>query len=279
MRDLRQEQSLTKTQANHLELEAFRDCYNLVFRGRGCLQEAVLFLHGFPAEQGNKNIDLAESLRDQFGIDAYLIHYHGLGKSPVGQFTFLRSIQDALAYAQMLIKTHGYERLHLVGHSWGGLVALNVFHGILAQAGCLVLLAPFTQIAPVAGLSQLAQYFLRSHPHIFPDGNHEALMKDLGEIFENHNPLAITPSLISAADRILIVHALEDDLIPREMQLSLIGSFGPARPHYTELNTDHRFFRNREAVIGNVHAFLGARLQSASSAAKPWAALGRRHSK
>ena len=44
-----------------------------------------------------------------------------------------------------LINAEGYKKIHIVGHSWGGLVTLNVLREIPSNVGQVVLLNPLTE--------------------------------------------------------------------------------------------------------------------------------------
>ena len=239
------------------ELELFNECYNIRFGGAERSREAVLFLHGFPAEQGNKNIDLAEKISEEFKLDVYLLHYRGLGKSE-GKFTFTTAIEDSAAYAKKLIKENGYSHLHLVGHSWGGWVATEVYRRIKDHRGRLVLLAPFTDVAPNEGAMQLALYFMRHYPHIIPSDRFDATAAELQTIRDKFHAQRTAEELTPNAGNVLIVHALKDDIIPREMNLNLKKAWGPSA-HYIEMNSDHRFFHNRDQMIAAVENFFKTR--------------------
>lgn len=238
------------------ELEKFRGCYNIRFSAEKSSREAILFLHGFPAEISNKNIDIAERLSADLHIDTFLLHYHGLGQSE-GHFNFLRSIRDSIAYAQRLLTRYSYTRLHLVGHSWGGLVALNVYRSLGKQRGRIALLAPYTWMETEDAVRNAARFFLRKHPHLFDGQNLNSVSADLEYVRRHHNPREITRSIntnININSPVFIVHALGDDVIPREMNLTLLETF-KTRPLYFELESDHRFVRNREKLIDALRDF------------------------
>ncbi len=235
------------------ELPPFNGCYNLRFGGQVRSQEAVLFLHGFPAEQGNKNIDLAEKLTDDFGLDTYVMHYNGLGKSE-GEFNFSSSIEESAKFAESLIKENSYSKLHLVGHSWGGSVATEVYRRIKDQRGRLVLLAPFTDVRDGEGAMELALYFMRHYPHIISADRFDSVAKDLGKVREQFHAQRTAKELSSHGGNVLIIHAKRDDIIPVSMNLNLKKAWGPDAT-YIELDSDHRFFHNRDLMIERVERF------------------------
>jgi pimeloyl-ACP methyl ester carboxylesterase len=235
------------------ELAPFNGCYNLKFSGQPRATEAVLFFHGFPAEQGNKNVDLAEKLADELGLDTYIIHYKGLGKSE-GEFSFTSSIEESAKYAEYLIRENGYSKLHLVGHSWGGSVATEVYRRIKDQRGRLVLLAPFTDVREGEGAMELALYFMRHYPHIISADQFDTVAKELSKIREQFHAQRTAKELSSHAGNVLIIHAKRDDIIPLSMNQNLKKAWGPDAT-FVEIESDHRFFHNRDLMIERVERF------------------------
>jgi pimeloyl-ACP methyl ester carboxylesterase len=235
------------------ELPLFNGCYNLRFGGPQRSAEAVLFLHGFPAEQGNKNIDLAQKLSEDFSVDTYILHYRGLGNSQ-GEFTFPSSIEDSCAYAEKLIRENGYAKLHLVGHSWGGGVATEVYKRIKEHRGRLILLAPFTDIRDGEGAMELALFFMRHYPHIISADKFDAVTRDMETIRAKFHARKTAESLSSHGGNVLIIHGKRDDIIPQEMNLNLKKAWGP-EVTYVEIDSDHRFFHNRDLMIERVERF------------------------
>ncbi len=103
---------------------------------------AVLMLHGKPG--GDKNLDLAEHLRDN-GFTVVVFAYRGIWGSE-GYYCLSHLIEDTAAMAAY-IRDHAKawhidpERLFLFGHSMGGFAALNAVAAGLKVKGVL-LMAP-----------------------------------------------------------------------------------------------------------------------------------------
>lgn len=248
-----------------IDLPNFGDLYNTRFGGERRSREAFLFLHGFPAEQGNKNIDVAAALSETFASDAYIIHYAGLGRSR-GSFTFEGSVSDAIAYARHLVTERsaaepGYEKIHVIGHSWGAWVAMNVFASLAPAQGSLALLAPFTRIADGPGAGDLATYFLKEHQHIFPVDSWDRVREDLERVRQTRNPRDLARNMARWVQDILVVHAIHDDIIPIDMMRTFLECF-PTAPEYIELDSDHRFFSNRHLLIEVLQRFFSGRVNS-----------------
>lgn len=88
----------------------------------------VLLLHGFPGNE--QNLDLAQAMR-RAGFNVLTFHYRGSWGSP-GAFSFSGSAEDADAAVSFLRDPANVakfsidpNRLFVVGHSMGGLLAAN----------------------------------------------------------------------------------------------------------------------------------------------------------
>lgn len=242
-----------------VELPRFRGCYNIRFGAQTRSKEAVLFLHGFPAEQGNKNVDVAEMLATEHNLDAYVIHYRGLGQSE-GEFSFVQAVEDSCAYAAKLIEEYGYKRLHLVGHSFGGWVATEIFKRLGDRRGIFVMMAPFTDIEEGEGPAQLALYFMRHYPHVISSNRFDEVTEDLSKMRSKLHPHETARELSQHASDVLILNSMTDEIIPNEMNKCLAKSWGPS-VYYVDLDTDHRFFRNRNLLIDQVRGFFKSKLR------------------
>ncbi len=97
-----------------------------VAQGRGA-HPTVVFLHGFPGDE--KNADLAQAVR-RAGFNALVFYYRGAWGSP-GIYSYSHALEDVSAALSWLREPATAdsmrvdpERLILVGHSFGGFVAL-----------------------------------------------------------------------------------------------------------------------------------------------------------
>jgi esterase/lipase len=99
----------------------YEDMYVLHFTpSKSPPKGTVFILHGYPS-LGRKNYDFAEVVAAN-NYEVYVPHYPGLGLSK-GQFGFLRSYESVrkLIYA---VKINENNKLSIIGHSWGGYLAL-----------------------------------------------------------------------------------------------------------------------------------------------------------
>jgi pimeloyl-ACP methyl ester carboxylesterase len=104
-------------------------------RGRG---EAVLLMHcGFVADAFGPLMDDA-----QLTASYRLVNYHRIGYGQSDRASGPMSVADQAADARALLEHLGIERAHVVGHSYGGVVALQLALDAPDRVQSLALLEP-----------------------------------------------------------------------------------------------------------------------------------------
>src|SRR3989338_1209917 len=234
--------------------------YVLSFRVTETLsEEACLVLHGFPAEtpirpEYEKNKDIAAEIARAVNMDVYLPHYRGLGKSP-GPFSFHRTIVDSFELAKKLLSDFKYRTVHIVGHSWGALVAMNLAKDLGDFGGKLILLSPFNVIPSDDILRRVLSQICDGLAIEFEKGGIEGAVQEIREIANARNPRFIAGSLKTKKNQVTIIQALQDDEVPVSSTREFVSLF-PTRPEYIEFDSDHKFSLNREALISLIIARL-----------------------
>lgn len=224
-------------------------------------REAAVVFHGFPAQPPwdpvrEKNRDIAERIAQDVEHDTFVMHYAGLGRSS-GNFSFPHSVTDSIALVDRLQREYGYSKVHIVGHSWGGLVALNVYQALPEDVrGNMVLLSPFVFFPEDALLRQaLAAIGGQTTIHYAAGDTIDDAVRDLRSVESSHNPLHVVTQLPALGARTLILQADQDDEVPVEQTQKLVEKF-PQRPKYFEVPTDHKFSIDRDRWIDAIIAFL-----------------------
>ncbi|OFZ54827.1 MAG: hypothetical protein A2428_07070 [Bdellovibrionales bacterium RIFOXYC1_FULL_54_43] len=207
---------------------------------------AVLLFHGFPANKGNKNSDVAEALFSETPYDIYIIHYRGLGNAK-GAFSFSHSILESVNSAKALISRYHYEQVHLIGHSWGGLVAMNVFREIARFRGKLLLLSPFNEFPDNSVLSSIIESVIQEIPVLFGHATLDSVLDDLESVKSSCSPRNIASTLQVPSSSITIIQASRDEEVSVASTKVLCKLF-PCAPKYLELDQDHSF-SNREDLV------------------------------
>jgi len=206
-------------------------------------KSAILFLHGFPADSG-KNEDIAEGLsKSELDVDCYIIHYAGLGLSN-GIFSFCQSIIDSTELAETLIKMD-YKSLYLVGHSWGGLVSLNIMNSLQKCINSCILLAPVTLLPNEEVTREMLSTFIKSREVNGTLYSLDILLDEYKIIRSQYNPFKIFTNL--SGKNISIIQGLNDVVTPPNGSRSFSKLFFPAIP-VEEVDDDHWFNNDRNRI-------------------------------
>lgn len=228
-------------------------------------KEAFIVYHGFPGEPPpaeahlekyrnlpRKCIDVARALSSVTRCDVFLPHYEGLGES-VGKFTFGGSVRGSIGFAEELCR-QSYEKIHLVGNSWGGLVAYNAYRRLDDKRGRLILISPLLDLPSDDWVRSLLPYYVRSYPNVlgaFPEAFDRAVL-DLCEVRRRYNPADIARHDRPLGRQALIVHGTKDEAVPVEASRRFTEAFGC---RLVELEADHAYSADRAPMIEAVLAF------------------------
>lgn len=216
----------------------------------------ILLLHGFPAESANntpqeKNQDLGLFLASQLNRDTYIHHYNGLGKNQAGKFSFIDSINDSVELISKLLKHH--DTLMLVGHSWGGTVAINCFLKMPEKISKLILLSPFIAIPSSKALRPILQSMCNDFPYILENQKIDTLIHELEIIKEKLNLNEIGEK--TSIPNTLIIQATQDNEVsPSDTQDLSVKFQGKAT--YELFESDHSFDINRIKLLQRSVQFL-----------------------
>lgn len=207
--------------------------------------KAVLFLHGYPSDLGDRNADLAEFVFEKTNTDCYVIHYPGLGKS-LGKFSFLESLIAVEEFCVHL-KSLGYSHIDFVGHSWGGFLALlSMKHW--SENSKIVLMSPFLFLPRGLELNDLvASIYNETKEFLVPKTQEEVLM-ELREMERGHSRDKIINDLTTKKNEIIFIQALDDQECPPEVAREFLAEVNLPTIKYIEMDTDHSFFEGREEL-------------------------------
>jgi len=218
---------------------------------------AILLLHGFPSESFNgtdqeKNEDLLRYLSETTGLEAYLHHYNGLGKSNKGNFSFIDSINDSLELTKLILLKH--KNLILIGHSWGGWVAMNCINNLSRSIKKLILLSPLNAIPNTESLESIMESIKKDFPYLTQDKPVSEFVKDLEKVNITHNPRQCINN-IDSDSKIYIIQANDDQEVPRQTTDEFQNLFG-LNCTYDVMDTDHSFIKNRFEMFNKCRNFI-----------------------
>lgn len=233
----------------------FRNYVLKISPTQGDTQTAIVLFHGFPAEpvtdhSKEKNIDFGRYLCSELGITVYIPHYNGLGKNKGNEFSFVNSITDSIELVELL-KTN-YSSLSIIGHSWGGLVALNVIKKQPEIIDRVVLQSPFVKIPDSKNLRLVLEYLFSDLPHLTQSKSIDSYLLEFDEVRLNYNPFGVISNYENKISG-LILHAERDDEVPLVTTEKLSEMLNWP---YEVIDTNHGFWEKREGFFLRVKRFL-----------------------
>ncbi len=208
--------------------------------------EAVLFLHGYPADEGSKNLDIAESLGG-LPFDVYLIHYRGLGES-YGKFSFLQSLEDVRNIIQKL-DSFGYNTIHIVGHSWGGYLTL-MNEDLWSSDSKIVLMSPFLSLPDGEALSALAHSVFTETKRHLKYSHVSDMIRDLEQLRSAGGTFSDFVRVgCRRSKQITILQAKNDIETPAHIAEEFCEAVGLAKNQHYLVESDHSFTGNRHLLV------------------------------
>ena len=138
-----------------------------------------------------------------------------------------------------------------MGHSWGGLVALNIFQKFSKFINKIVLLSPFIFLPPATELKVIIKREIDAHPDILNAENFEIIFEELEYIRDNLNPEKFIEHENLNHEKVVIIQAKDDTEIPVSLTRDFVKQFR-ITPQYVEFDTDHDFIRQRDKIINMV---------------------------
>lgn len=227
-------------------------------------REAAIVFRGFPGEPPPAELDKYKFLAQRRGIaavvheatgrDVLMFHYEGLGKSR-GRFRFVATVERGTAFAENAAAR--YDRVHLIGYSWGGLVAYNAARTIAAKRGALAMISPVTDLGDDASLRSFWPPYVRAYPNIFGDYDRALgpALADLMDVRDRFNPLSLASLRDAAPANALIVHGSKDDEVPVESSRRFKDVFAA---RYLEFDDDHVYRAAWDRMLDEVARFVSA---------------------
>jgi pimeloyl-ACP methyl ester carboxylesterase len=213
----------------------------------GGADQAILLLHGFPGEVNQQNQDIAAFLADELNAPAFVLHYRGLGLGR-DKFSFKSSIEDAVTAARFLIEVCGYNRLKLVGHSWGGLAALNVLRHLGSKIDQVALLSPLTTMISAEAARHIIVQFQAERLGFFAAESVDQVLAEIEQIREEQEPIGFVQTLDLRDGQLLVVQAAHDLEVPPQVNRDFVAIAGE-KARYLEVSQGHTFLEDRQLIF------------------------------
>mgnify|MGYP001615170692 CR=1 FL=1 len=237
----------------------FRESVFIEYPSSEKSRSAVLFLHGFPADTG-KNEDIARRLSESAKVSSFVFHYPGLGQSN-GKFLFTNSLTESAGFLEYLLGEREFSSVSVVGHSWGGLNALNLLNSFPQGIDKLILLAPFCVLPSRSEVESQVNEFIDYQ--IREGRNHSdahTLVSDFENARHSNSPLEIAKTLSNTNTAITIIQGLKDTVSAPIGARTLHQTLG-SRCTLIEINDDH-WFKDRDRLFTIVDKILNDRSTS-----------------
>ena len=222
--------------------------FELLPAGRKKAKGLFVCLHGFPA-WSTKNYDIAEQLC-LLGYAVLLPHYPGLGFSG-GSFSFTRSRETLEKFLGFSKRRYGLP-LSLMGHSWGGYLALALCRRV---DRLLLLLAPLSVFPTGAALGALIDGIFADSPEdcrLYTKATMRDAIRSLGAAFSLEGFVET-----AACKPCLIVHGKDDSVIPVQDSRALAAK-AAGKAKLIELEDGHLLYRQRRKVLDLVSQWIRA---------------------
>ena len=232
-----------------------KDLYTKYFQ-KNEAKEALVIFHGFPCKNPiTKNHDIAEIVHKELGIDTYLLHYSGLGDSK-GKFSFKQSIEESTTFFENVCANKQYQKINLLGHSWGGLISLDILKSKFKLINKVILFSPYTLLLPPGNqFDQILKETIKNNPNIFKIDDFQKVKNEINFVRDNKNPQTTNIKNTFNLNKIYIMQALEDDEVPPSVNRNFHNLLNN-KAHYLEIDTNHDFVKNRNKIIGHVISYL-----------------------
>jgi pimeloyl-ACP methyl ester carboxylesterase len=222
------------------------------YKSKKAANHVVIFVPGFPGLFTNHE-DLAEAMAAKLGVDTLLIQLPGLG-SDLSPFSLCGSVERVAEFASSLAEKGNYESYSLFGHSWGGLVSLNVLRLANVKPAKLILLSPLTMIPNEQTLTELLSEYSVIRRAVGAEFQMESITSEIGRFTSEFDPSNFVDSLSLNVKKIRILQAKSDDVIPAEATREFVAKAKISK--YQEVEDNH-YFLNRQVTIPSIFDLWG----------------------
>lgn len=211
-----------------------------------------VLLHGFPGIHSKQNREIAEIVAEITGDRTELFLYSGLGVAP-GVFSFRKCISDVEGRISAILDESSSTKMRLIGHSWGGYLALRMASIYASRLEKMVLMSPLLEFPS----EEVARHGLRAYQHEYPQlnlGDLDALADELSNIANentSYNLIATIPEEVE----VLFLQAKNDEITPDKNAIKALEYF-KRPPIFEFVETDHSFVSDRPRIARRIAEFL-----------------------
>ena len=211
----------------------------------------LVFLHGFPGARSEQNREVAQKVANLTGREAIVLLYAGVDDKS-RMFTFKGCIEEVQTYFAELLANEK-RPIALVGHSWGGFLALTLIEKFAKRLDRVVLMSPLLEFATLDVVIPAFMTMYENNPQLSIRSVFE--LSNEFSALETGMPAARMIRSIPTDISILFLQSRFDDTTPTPTTEAKLKEF--KRPPIFELvDTEHNFLSNRDQVSDRVAHFL-----------------------
>ncbi len=223
--------------------------YNEKYTAFPKAENAILLLHGYPSPE-SKNEYIAEYISKTLGSDVFLIHYSGLGLSD-GLFSFPKSITDSSDYFSW-VSSQGYKEITIIGHSWGGLIALNILADLKpTNVSKVILMSPYNYFPSGQDLNGLVDFIFADSRSEFKQPK-EVMWDQVNQVLKESQPRNKIKDIQNHKSKLYIFQAKNDVEVQPKVTEEFVKLLDKSNLQYQIIDTDHSFNDNREFFLGQL---------------------------
>lgn len=209
-------------------------------------------LHGFPGIHSKQNREIAEVIAEVTGDRTEVFLYSGLGVAP-GLFSFRKCIREVESRIADILDESSSIRIRLIGHSWGGYLALRMASIYAGRLEKLVLMSPLLEFPS----EEVARHGLKAYQNEYPKlqlGDIEELALEMSTVANENSPFDLIATLPEDLE-VLFLQAKNDEITPDIHALKALEYF-KRPPVFEFVETDHSFVDNRPQIARRIAEFL-----------------------
>lgn len=212
----------------------------------------LLAFHGLPGLKSDGNRDLLKKLAQEKQVFSILVSYPNLSNN---SFSFLDSTREVLETLSELVVKYKSNRWQVLGHSWGGLVALAALSRKIVSAEQVCLLSPFTRFPQSDELLlDVLKDLKEEYPLLFDQQKDLlSILAEVRKVEELYAPFQLAAELPSQTSLYLMQASDDQEVLAQDSKEFLAQC--DCRIQYKEIKTDHSFLENRENVYQQLVEF------------------------
>ena len=216
-----------------------------------------IFLHGLPGVRSKQNLEIAEAAARRTGATTQVLMYSGLGHAQ-GEFNFLQCVRDVEYVYTQVVEDPKVTEIQLVGHSWGGYLAIRLAKMDSTKLRKIILMSPLVAFPsdPNAVAAAIGNY-AKEYPHLTL-GNPQVRASEMMSIRSEssiHEWIGKIPETVE----VLFLQATGDQITPLKAAEEALRHF-KGRPVFELVATDHSFVENRPQLTERIAHFMSDHL-------------------